>query len=241
MRLLITLGDLVPEAVEGRVRCRQSRAWLLASHRRCLILFRHLLHSSSLRWESWPQEECESAALRRWRLPLTLVRKSVAYGESVAGSPVPDRFNRTSRSSTSRSHLFSWPCTVSPQRSRARSPRGPAALPERLGPLRNHAADAGGFRPSSAHGPANPRVHDQHTMRITPRPRSSHKTDRGQDSRLRPARHQGVGPASSTRKNQAVAGSFSKLAAPHSSTATHHRRGVHAPGSVPSPSESFGT
>jgi len=57
--LLVTLRDLLTKSVEGRRRGRPSRT-------RLLNLLRHALHSHRSGRKDWPQEECESAAPKRW-------------------------------------------------------------------------------------------------------------------------------------------------------------------------------
>jgi hypothetical protein len=112
--LLVAFGDLSADIVEGRFRGRFSRARFFTGSVGLLILLRHACTPRRSVGKSGPLEECKSrhsgggGCYRLYSRPRGGPRRG-AYGESVAGSPPPDCFNRVMRSSTSRSHLSPSP------------------------------------------------------------------------------------------------------------------------------------
>jgi hypothetical protein len=73
MRPLVALGDLLSDIVEGLLCCRSPRAWFLTWRAWFLVLLRQragLLFAPPGRWATG---RVGSAALRRWRLLLTLL------------------------------------------------------------------------------------------------------------------------------------------------------------------------
>lgn len=133
---LVALSDLVSDIVEGLLCCRSPRAWFLTWRAWFLVLLRQgaaLLFAQPGRVG---HRKNGSEALRPWRLLLTLLRGvarpvrvgsrgrdghrlRVHQGESVAGSPAPERRRRAIRSSISPSHRSARPSTSSSHRSRS--------------------------------------------------------------------------------------------------------------------------